>query len=55
MMLKTGALVTLIITFVVSCIALQPSTNKHLVVLVHGLMGSARDLEYLALRLEERG
>lgn len=29
--------------------------SRHLIVLVHGIMGNARDLEYLAQKLEEKG
>jgi hypothetical protein len=54
MLIRKGIL-TLIVLCLVKCAALQPSSSRHLVVLVHGLMGSARDLEYLAQRLEERG
>lgn len=33
----------------------QGRPQKHLIVLVHGLMGSSRDLEYLAQKLEKNG
>jgi hypothetical protein len=60
-----GAFAVLVVAFGSLCVVqvavgkLQtPGTGRqqtHLVVLVHGLMGNARDLEYLALKLEEKG
>ena len=40
---------------IMSTSALSASRGTHLIVLVHGLMGSPRDLEYLGDRLTEGG
>lgn len=44
----------LVLVVIISVTSFQ-SSQSHLVVLVHGLMGDYRDLEYLGEQLEERG